>query len=129
MDACFAMYKQLFADAYLYSYEQGELARHYLRYANLMKVWRQRFPDRVYDVAYEDLVTDTETTLRGVLEHVGLSWQERCLDFANSEAAVMTASAAQVREKPHRRSVGRWLKYEDRLQPMHAILNGRRNPE
>lgn len=128
MDACFAMYKQLFADAYLYSYEQGELARHYLRYLNLMNVWRQRFPDRVYDVAYEDLVTDSETTLRGVLEHVGLSWQRRCLDFANSKAAVTTASAAQVREKPHRRSIGRWRQYEDRLRPMHDILSGRRSP-
>ena len=26
MDACFASYKQLFADAYLHSYEQGEMA-------------------------------------------------------------------------------------------------------
>jgi len=129
MDACFAMYKQLFADAYLYSYEQGELARHYLRYANLMKVWRQRFPNRVYDVAYEDLVSDSKTTLSGVLEHVGLSWQERCLDFTSSEAPVMTASAAQVREKPHGRSIGRWRNYEERLKPMHEILSGRRSPE
>lgn len=129
MDACFAMYKQLFADAYLYSYEQGELARHYLRYEKLIHVWRQRFPDRVYDVAYEDLVTDSEATLRGVLEHIGLSWQERCLDFANSETPVTTASAAQVREKPHRRSIGRWRMYEERLQPMHAILSAHRSPE
>ena len=129
MDACFALYKQLFADAYLYSYEQGELARHYLRYMNLMKVWRRRFPDRIYDVAYEDLVTDSETTLRGVLAHIDLSWQEQCLDFANAQTAVTTASAAQVRERPHRRSIGRWQKYAERLKPMHDILSGRRNPE
>lgn len=129
MDACFAMYKQLFADAYLYSYEQGELARHYLRYADLMNVWRQRFPGQIFDVEYEQLVTNCETTLRGVLEHVGLSWQEQCLDFANSKTAVTTASAAQVREKPHQRSIGRWRRYEKQLTPMRDILSGRKNPE
>lgn len=123
MDACFSMYKQLFADAYLYSYDQEELARHYLRYWKLMTVWRQRFPGRFLDVRYEDLVQSTEETLRGVLGYAGLSWQAQCLDFTTSKTAVTTASAAQVREKPHTRSIGRWRCYEKQLQPMHKILD------
>ncbi len=122
MDACFAIYKQLFADAYLYSYDQEELARHYVRYLRLMETWRQRFPGRFLDVDYERLVTDTESTLRDVLEYVGLSWQAQCLDYTRIDTAVTTASAAQVREKPHARSVERWRRYEDRLAPMRRIL-------
>ncbi|MBT8101320.1 MAG: sulfotransferase [Gammaproteobacteria bacterium] len=122
MDACFAIYKQLFADAYLYSYDQEELARHYVRYAKLMDVWHTRFPGRIHDVHYEDLVTKTGETLRAVLEHVGLSWQDQCLDFETSDTPVMTASAAQVREKPNTRSIGRWRRYEDRLVTMRDIL-------
>jgi tetratricopeptide (TPR) repeat protein len=122
MDACFAMYKQLFADAYLYSYDQQELARHYVRYARLMETWRERFPGRFLDVSYEDLVTDSEETLRTVFEHVGLSWQRQCLDFHKDQSAVTTASAAQVREKPHQRSIGRWKRYEQQLQPMRDVL-------
>jgi Flp pilus assembly protein TadD len=121
-DACFSIYKQLFADAYLYSYDQEELARHYVRYWKLMNVWRDRFPGSFLDVAYEDLVQSTEHTLRGVLEYAGLSWQQQCLDFANSRAPVTTASAAQVREKPHSRSIGRWRNYERQLGPMHKVL-------
>lgn len=128
MDACFAMYKQLFADAYLYSYDQAELARHYLRYLNMMDTWNERFPGRLHEVSYEDLVTDTEATLRNVLEYVGLSWQEQCLDFTKSRAPVMTASAAQVRQVPHGRSIGRWMKYEKQLQTMQALLSAHRNP-
>jgi len=122
MDACFAMYKQLFADAYLYSYDQQELARHYVRYTNLMATWRERFPGRFLDVDYEDIVTETETTLRKVLEYVSLSWQEQCLDFASSRTPVMTASAAQVREQPHPRSIGRWKHYAGRLEPIRRVL-------
>ncbi|MGI9288458.1 MAG: tetratricopeptide repeat-containing sulfotransferase family protein, partial [Pseudomonadales bacterium] len=40
MDACFASYKQLFADAYLHSYDQEEMARHHARYRHLMEIWR-----------------------------------------------------------------------------------------
>jgi hypothetical protein len=123
MDACFAQYKQLFADAYLYSYDQQELARHHVRYLRLMSVWRERFGERFIDVAYEDLVTDTESTLRRVLEYVGLSWQPQCLEFERSTSAVTTASAAQVREKPHTQSIGRWRRYADGLKPMQDILS------
>ena len=122
MDACFAIYKQLFADAYLYSYDQEELVRHYVRYTNLMTTWRERFPGRFLDVGYEDIVTDTEPTLRKVLEYAGLSWQEQCLDFATSRTPVTTASAAQVREQPHPRSIGRWKHYGDRLEPIRRVL-------
>ena len=123
MDACFAIFKQLFADAYLYSYEQRELARHYARYLALLDTWRERFPGRFLDVDYEDLVTDTEATLRDVFEHVGLSWQASCLDPAGAATPVMTASAAQVRQKPHRRSIGRWQHYAARLEPLRRVLS------
>lgn len=122
MDACFAMYKQLFADAYLYSYDQQELARHYVRYSRLMATWRERFPGRFMDVDYEGLVADTEETLRCVFEHVGLSWQRQCMDFHTAPGAVTTASAAQVREMPHQRSIGRWRRYEKDLAPMREVL-------
>ena len=122
MDACFAVYKQLFADAYLYSYDQQELARHFVRYATLMETWRRRFPGRFLEVGYEALVTEPEETLRTVLEGVGLSWQPQCLDFHLATSAVTTASAAQVRERPHQRSIGRWRKYERELRPIHDVL-------
>ncbi len=125
MDACFAQFKQLFADAYLHSYDQEELASHYVRYLDLMAHWRERFPGRFLDVAYEDLVRDTEPTLRAVLEHVGLSWQPQCLEFTKSADAVTTASAAQVREMPHTRSLGRWRRYADQLRPMREVLSAR----
>ncbi|MBT8091555.1 MAG: sulfotransferase [Gammaproteobacteria bacterium] len=128
MDACFAQYKQLFADAYLYSYDQQELARHHARYLELMALWRDRFSGRFLDVAYEDLVTDTESTLRDVLEYVGMSWQPQCLDFTASDDAVTTASAAQVREQPHARSIGRWRRYARQLEPMSEILERHGNP-
>ena len=122
MDACFASYKQLFADAYLHSYDLKEMARHHCRYRRLMDVWRERFGARFLDISYEETVSDIEPNARRLIEFLDLPWEDACLRFHEQRHAVSTASAVQVREPAHTRSIGRWRKYEDQLQPMRMVL-------
>lgn len=122
MDACFSSYKQLFAEAYFHSYDQQEMARHHLRYLDLMQVWRERFPGRFFDISYEETARNVEPNARALLEYLELPWQDECLNFHKQNSAVTTASAVQVRQPAHTRSIGRWLKYEKQLQPMLQIL-------
>lgn len=122
MDACFASFKQLFADAYLHSYDQREMARHHGRYRQLMALWRARFPGRFYDISYEETTASFEDNVINLLDFLELPFEEGCINFHTQETAVSTASAAQVREPAHTRSVGRWRRYEDQLQPMREAL-------
>ncbi len=122
MDSCFSSFKQLFADAYFHSYDQGEMARHYSRYRRLMDHWRRLFPGRFLDVSYEESVTDIEPQARRLIEFLGLPWEDACLHFYEQDASVATASAVQVRERAHTRSVGRWRRYERHLEPTRAAL-------
>ncbi len=122
MDACFASYKQLFADAYLHSYDQQEMARHHARYLELMQIWRERFPHRFYDISYEQTAQNVEPNARQLIDYLELPWEDACLNFHQQPTAVSTASAVQVREPAHTRSIGRWLQYKDLLQPMLATL-------
>ena len=123
MDACFASFKQLFADAYLHSYQQGEMARHHARYRKLMDVWRERFPGRFFDISYEETAADLEPNARALMDYLELPWEDACLEFHKQDAAVSTASAVQVREPAHTRSIGRWKKYESGLQEMQEELH------
>jgi len=125
MDSCFASFKQLFADAYLHSYDLEEMARHHCRYRRLMDVWRERFGERFLDIAYEDTVTDLETQARRLIAWLDLPWEDDCLRFHEQKEAVGTASAVQVREPVHTRSIGRWRRYEKQLAPMLAVLEKR----
>ncbi len=122
MDACFASFKQLFADAYLHSYDQQEMARHHARYSKLMRCWRERFPGRFFDISYEDTARNLEPNAHALLNYLELPWEDACLDFHKQDSAVSTASAAQVREPAHTRSIGRWRHYEEQLQPMQTAL-------
>ncbi len=122
MDACFSSFKQLFADAYPHSYEQREMARHHARYYHLMALWRERFGDQFHDIAYEATARDLEPNARALIEYLELPWEDACLEFHKQDAAVTTASAVQVRQPAHTRSIGRWRRYEKQLQPMRDAL-------
>ena len=122
MDACFASFKQLFADAYLHSYEQAEMARHHARYRDLMAHWHREFPGRIIDISYEATASDLEPHAKQLIAALGLHWEEACLNFHQSKAGVATASAVQVREPAHTRSIGRWKRYDTQLAPMRETL-------
>lgn len=123
MDSCYSSFKQLFADAYPHSYCLEEMARHHLRYFKLMKQWRDILGERMLDVSYEETVSDLEFNARRMIAFLGLDWEDECLDFHKQSGAVSTASAVQVRMPVHRRSVGRWRRYEAQLQPVAKILS------
>jgi tetratricopeptide (TPR) repeat protein len=122
MDACFSSFKQLFADAYPHSYQQAEMARHHARYYHLMNTWRERFPGRFFDIAYENTARDLEPNARALIDYLELPWEDACLDFHKQKAAVTTASAVQVRKPAHTKSIGRWLRYEKQLEEMRKTL-------
>ncbi len=87
-----------------------------------MQVWRERFPGRFFDISYEQTAGNVEPNARALLEYLELPWEDNCLNFHQQDSAVSTASAVQVREPAHTRSIGRWRQYEEQLQPMFDTL-------
>jgi len=122
MDSCYSVYKQLFRDAYPFSYDLDDLGRYYVAYRELMDHWRRVMPDVIHTVRYEDLVADLEGEARRLLEYCGLTWEERCLQFHENPDPSTTASALQVRQPIYAHSVGRWRNYAKQLEPRRARL-------
>lgn len=122
LDVCYSVYKQLFTEAFQFSYDLNELAEFFHEHQLLMQHWQKVLPDVVKVVAYEDLVHDLETNARSVIEFCGLSWQEQCLEFHNNKQVSTTASASQVRQKIYATSIGNWRHYRDELKPLISKL-------
>jgi Flp pilus assembly protein TadD len=122
MDSCYSIYKQLFRDAYPFSYDLDDLGRYFIAYTELMRHWRAAMPGVIHTVRYEDLVADLEGEARRLLEYCGLAWDERCLRFHENAAASTTASALQVRQPIYGDSIGRWRNYARQLEPLRARL-------
>lgn len=121
---CLSAYSKLFTDDQPFSYDLGELGRYYAAYRRLMAHWHRVLPPGVMiDVQYESVVADLETEARRILGHCGLEWDERCLAFHETQRAVRTASAAQVRKPIYKSATGRWKPSEETLAPLLAGLN------
>ena len=122
MDAGLAIYKQLFADAYPFSYDLQELGDYYVRYHQLMTRWQALLGDRLYTLDYDALVTDPENQISALLAWLDLPFDEACLQFHRSSDATATASASQVREPIYRRASGRWKNFASALTPFRQKL-------
>lgn len=85
---------------------------HYIKLQQtLVDHWEALLGDDLLRLRYEDLVSRPRDTVAGLLQHLDEEWDERCLDFELRGGAVRTASAWQVREPLHARSIGRWKNY------------------
>lgn len=122
MDSCYAMFKTLFAQAYLFSYDLCELADYYAAYKALMRHWHELLPGVILDVNYEDLVANPETEARRIVEWCGLDWRPGQQHPSATDKPSATASAAQVRQPIHTRSVHKWQHYATQLAPLRARL-------
>jgi len=122
MATCWSIYKSFF-NGNAYSFNQKDLTHYYGLYKDLMDFWDKLFPNKIYNVCYEDLTADQEGETRNLLEYCDLEWDENCLNFHKNKTAIKTTSAMQVRQKMYQGSSEVWKKYEDYLQPLIKGLN------
>ena len=121
--ACgFSNFKQHFARGQAFSYDLADMGKYYADYVALMAHFDAVLPGRIHRVIYEDMVADTETQVRALLDYCGLPFDERCLRFFENDRPVRTASSEQVRQPIYREGVGQWRHYEAWLYPMKLAL-------
>jgi tetratricopeptide (TPR) repeat protein len=122
MDNCLSIYFQSFEGEHLYAYDLKNLGFHYQQYQRLMAYWHEVFPGRILDVQYEHVVADPEYWAHKIIEHVGLEWEDSCLEQNEVTHRVKTASIWQARQPIYKTSVKRWKNYEKHLGPLKEAL-------
>ncbi len=122
MACCFSNFKQLFARGQTFTYDLEGMGRYYRDYLILMDHWDSVLPGRVLRVEYEDMVADTENQIRRLLEHCGLPFEEQCLRFYETERAIRTPSAEQVRQPIYQEGLEQWRNFEAHLGPLKEAL-------
>jgi hypothetical protein len=115
MACCFSGFKQLFGEGQEFSYSLSDLAQYYKNYVKLMDHWQHVFPNQILQVQHEDVVNDTETQIRRLLDFCGLPFEQACLDFHKNKRAVKTPSAQQVRQPIFKSGLDQWTHFEPYL--------------
>lgn len=123
MDTCLSCFTRLFERSQYQSYDQVELGRYYNGYRRLMTHWEDVLPKgAVYTLDYQELVGNTESQARALIEYCGLDWDPNCLEFHKSNRKVRTASITQVRQPIYQSSVEKWRRYESYLSSLQATI-------
>ncbi|HTV84572.1 MAG TPA: sulfotransferase [Dyella sp.] len=123
VETCFACYRQLFSEGVHFSYDLEDLASYYNDYRILSDYWQERYPGKVFDLAYEKLVREPEAQIRQLLAFCQLPFDAACLSPHQTQRDVhSTASAAQVRQ-PIRGDTARSPRYRDFLAPLIERLH------
>ena len=122
MACCFSGFKQLFAEGQEFTYGLNEIGEYYRDYVALMDHWDRVLPGKVLRVQYEDVVADTETQVRRVLDYLGLPFEEACLEFHKTKRSVRTASSEQVRQPIFKTGLEQWRNFEPWLGPLKDAL-------
>ena len=122
MAGCFSAYKQLFAQGQTFTYDLTDVGHYYRNYVKVMDHWDTVLPGRVIRVQYEDMVADPETEIRRLLDYCELSFEEQCLRFYETDRAIRTPSAEQVRQPIYKAGLEQWRNFETQLSPLKAAL-------
>jgi len=115
-DNCLSIFKNQFSSGQIkFAYDINEIVEYYELYRYLMLYWKDILPDFIYDIKYEDLISNTKKQVKNLLKYCNLSWDDNCLNFYNNIRPIKTASDTQVRNKIYNTSINYWKNYEKYL--------------
>ncbi len=113
------MFKHNYTDTNL---RLNELGRVYRDYVALLEHFDRVLPARVHRVIYENMIADPEAEVRGLLDYLGLPFEEQCLRFYETKRTIRTPSSEQVRRPISAEAVEHWRHFEPWLAPLvHSL--------
>ena len=115
-DNCLSIYKNLFDHEGPWCYDKRELTEFYKLYMDLMNFWKEKYPNSIYDVQYENLVLDSDKQIKELISYLNIPWDESCLKFYQNKNPIKTLSVNQARRKIYTSSLSLYEKYKPFLK-------------
>jgi Flp pilus assembly protein TadD len=122
LDVVLSVYSHHLTHGYFCAHALETIAQHYVLVMDLVHHYRAQMALRYLPVRYEDMVEDMSGSVRRMLDFIGESFDERCVNFQNNRRRPHTPSYAQVTEKLYDRSRFRYRHYRKHLEPVIPIL-------
>ena len=123
-DTALSIWMQHFAGREMgFAYDFADIAAVEQGSARLTDLARKRHPDAIRELRYEVLVQDPQRVIADLAEWIGLSPVSDDADDGRARV-ISTASAWQVRQPVHARSIGRWRAYAPHVPELAGFDDG-----
>ena len=121
-DTALSIYKNAFnINSIVWSNNQDDLAKYISLYIDLMKFWKEKLPNFIYDLNYEKLTENKEEEIKKLIKFCELNWEENCLNFNKKGPPIKTVSITQARKPIYKTSVNLHEKYKNYLEIFNKI--------
>jgi len=123
LDNILSITRANFATGNSYSSSLSDCAKVYINQEKVMSIYKKLFSSSIYDLDYDSLVTNPETTIKSLIQWLGWEWDDSYLCPHKNQRRVLTASDVQVRSPINANSIGGWKNYKEILKPAISILS------
>ena len=123
LDNCWSIYKNNFDAGLSFSFNLTDLGKFYRLYENLIDFWKSKYPKKIYDLQYENLINNQEDETRKVLNFCELDWDPNCLKHHKNSRLIKTVSTLQARKPIYKTSLNLSESYSEYLNELKIILN------
>jgi len=121
-DIGFSLWKNYFGEDINFAYDFKNISNYYSLYEEIMNFWKNKIPNFIYDIKYEDLINNKEEEIKKVLENLQLKWDNNCLNFQKNLRPITTQSLVQARKPIYNTSINSWKKYSKKIIPLVNLM-------
>jgi len=90
--------------------------KYYDIYHQIIKNFKETFPNFIYDLQYEEFVSDPENEAKKLMKFCDLPWDIKCLEFYKRRDLIsQTTSNVQIRKAIYKDSINKYLPYKQFL--------------
>jgi len=122
LDNILSIHRANFDIGNYYSSSLIDSTKVYLDQEKIISIYKHQFPQKIYDLNYDLLVTNPDKEIKSLINWLGWEWNESYLSPHLNERAVYTASDIQVRSPINSKSIRGWKNYKQILQPSIEML-------
>ncbi len=122
LDNILSLYRANLASGSSFSSSIIDSTRVLIRQRQVMDEYSSLYPSFIYNLNYDDLVSDPENQIPLLINWLGWSWDHAYLSPHLNTRGIKTASNIQARSPIHSKSIGGWKKYESLLDSAKELL-------
>ena len=79
----------------------------------MINFWKKKIPKFIYEIKYENLISDSTNQIKNLIKYCDLDWDQDCLNFYNNKNSIKTLSVKQARNKIYNTSVNSFENYNN----------------
>ena len=122
-DNCLSIFENLFEFPQGWDCNQEELAEYYLIYQDLMQYWNTLFDKDILNIKYEEIVSNSESKIKELINYCQLKWEDQCLSFYKNNNPIKTLSVNQANKPIYKSSINKYKYYKKDLDILFKKLN------